>query len=155
MAKGGFVDIATREAQATEIRRAKKAAASAGAGKNKAQKELKFSLAKEDRYIRPVASLETVSEMFPTLSSAKENEPLFVFFAAKPEQVSFNKIEEYLDRVPLVLHERVNLEWIKNTWPSLLNIVSQMKQGDIQQWKREIQNTERIWKTTLFVKRIH
>lgn len=154
MAKGGTVDIGVREAQATEIRRAKKAAKAAGAGKNKAQAELRFSLAKEDRYIRPEASIENVSEMFPILSNEGHNDQsLFSFYAAKPEQVSREKVCEFLDTAPLLCEEAVSMKWIARFWPSVLDTCKLMGIGDVQHWTRDIQNPERLWKTTLYVKR--
>ena len=151
MAKGGFVDIATREAAATAIRRAKKAAKAASTGKSKKQEELRFSLAREDKYVRPEATLNTVSEMFPLISN---KEALFAFYAAKPEQVGREKVCEFLDTAPLLCEEKVDEKWIGRFWPSLLETVKLMQPGDVQHWKRDIQNPERLWKTTLYVKRL-
>ena len=156
MAKGGTVDIGEREAQATEIRRAKKAAKAAGAGKAKAQEVRRFSLAKEDRYIRPEATCETVSEMFP-VCGVRLNAPVFAlwaFYAAKPEQVSREKVCEFLDTEPLLCEESVDPKWIAKNWPSLLDTCKLMTPGDIQHWPRDVQTKERVWKTTLYVKRI-
>lgn len=154
MAKGGTVDIGVREAQATATRRAKKAAKAAGAGKNKSQEEKRFSLSKDDRYIRPEASIETVSEMFPVLDVKQGSKSLFCVYAAKPQQVSKEKVCQFLDTEPLLCHEKVDEEWIKRYWPSVLETVKIMQPGDIQHWEREVQNPERIWKTTLYVKRV-
>lgn len=151
MAKGGFVDIATREAAATATRRAKKAAKAAGAGKNKQQEERRFSLAREDRYVRSEASLATVNDMLPLV---KGDGPRWSFYAAKPEQVSREKCCEFLDTAPLLCEENVDEKWVQRTWPSVLDTCKLMQVGDVQHWKREIQNPERIWKTTLYVKRV-
>lgn len=150
MAKGGTVDIGVREAQATEIRRAKKAAKAAGAGKNKAQAELRFSLAKEDRYIRPEASLENVSEMFPANGGLYSRR--WAFYAAKPEQVSRDKVVQYIDTAPLLCEGNVDEKWISQRWPSLLEVCKLMRFADIQHFERDIQNSERVWRTTLYVK---
>lgn len=151
MAKGGFVDIATREANATALRRAKKAAKAAGAGKSKKQEELRFSLAREDRYVRPEASVVTVSEMLPVIDGKV---PRWSFYAAKPEQVGRDKVCEFLDTAPLLCAENVDESWIARTWPSVFAVCKLMQPGDIQHWSRDIQNPERVWKTTLYVKRV-
>ncbi len=150
MAKGGFVDIATREANATAVRRAKKAAKAAGAGKAKKTEELRFSLAKEDRYIRPEANLVSVSEMFPCNGGLYSRR--WAFYAAKPEQVGRDKVCQFLDTAPLLCEENVDEKWVGRHWPSLLETLKLMRFGDIQHFERDIQNSERVWKTTLYVK---
>ena len=146
MSKGGYID---QEKVAAE-RRERKAAKARSAGKIKAadNEEKRFSL---DRYERPIATLESVSEVLP-LVQAKE--PLFSLYAAKPVQVNRTTVVEYLDAAPLYLAEGVNLTWIKHNWPSLLTLLKLMSPGDMHHERREIQNSERVWNTTLYVKRI-
>ena len=152
MSKGGYID----QDKVTAERRERKAAKARSAGKVKADREEKrFSLAREDRYERPVATLSSVNEVLPMAgNSAKGHEPLFSLFAAKPIQVSKSLVVEYLDAAPLYLVEGVCLTWIKHNWPSLLNVVRLMEPGDMHHERREVQNSERIWNTTLYVKRI-
>ena len=149
MAKGGTVDIGVREAQATEIRRAKKAAKAAGAGKAKTQEVRRFSLAKEDRYIRPEASIETVREMFPCNGGLISRR--WAFYAAKPEQVGREVVKQFIDTEPLLCEENVDEKWIAKNWPSLLDTCRLMRFADIQHWDRDVQTKERVWKTTLYV----
>lgn len=148
MSKGGYID----QDKVTEVRRAAKAAKAKGAGKHKSEEVKRFSLAREDRYVRPEASIENVTEMFPILSNEGNNE-LFSFYAAKPEQVSREKVCEFLDTAPLLCEEAVDMKWIARFWPSVLDTCKLMGIGDVQHWTRDIQNPERIWKTTLYVKR--
>lgn len=150
MAKGGYID----QDKVAEVRRAAKAAKAKGAGKHKSEEVKRFSLAREDRYIRPEANLEGVSEMFPVLSNEGCNDQsLFSFYAAKPEQVSREKVCEFLDTAPLLCEEAVDMKWIARFWPSVSQTCALMSIGDVQHWSREIQTPERIWKTTLYVKR--
>lgn len=148
MSKGGYID----QDKVTAERRAKKAAKARSAGKSKqTQEELRFSLAREDRYVRPVANLETVSDMLPLVTG---DVPRFSFYAPKPEQISRTAIVEYLDTAPLLCAENVDMKWVARYWPSALGVCKSMTPGDIQHWRREVQNTERIWNTTLYVKRV-
>ena len=147
MAKGHYVD----QDKVTAERREKKAKKALGAGKAKSQEEKRFSLSREDRYVRPEASNENVSEMFPTINGKT---PLFAVYAAKPEQVSREKVCEFLDTAPLICQEKVDESWIARYWPSILDTCKLMSPGDVQHWQREVQNPERIWKTTLYVKRL-
>lgn len=150
MSKGGYID----QDKVTAERRERKAAKARGAGKNKSEEVKRFSLAREDRYVRPEASIENVSEMFPILSNEGHNDQsLFSFYAAKPEQVSREKVCEFLDTAPLLCEEAVTMKWIARFWPSVLDTCKLMGIGDVQHWTRDIQNPERIWKTTLYVKR--
>lgn len=150
MSKGGYID----QDKVTAERREKKAKKAASAGKNKQSvEEKRFSLAREDRYVRPVASLENVSEMFPILLS---NVPRWSFYAAKPEQVSRTSSVEFLDTAPLICAENVDEKWVARYWPSVLDVCKLMAPGDIQMFSHcEVQNPERIWNTTLYVKRVN
>lgn len=144
MSKGGYID----QDKVTAERREKKAAKARGAGKNKVEVELRFSL---DRIHRLEASIESVSEMFPLLM---REGVLYAFYAAKPTQVSREKICQFIDTVPLLCEDCVDEKWIARNWPSLLDTVKLMQPGDIQHWERDVQNPERVWKTTLYVKRL-
>lgn len=147
MSKGGYAD----QDKITAERREKKAKKALSAGKSKKEEIKSFSMAREDRYVRPVANLANVSSIFPT---TENKEVTFSFYAAKPQQVGRDRSEQYMDSVPLLLQENVTNEWVVRHWPSLCDVVKLMQVGDIQHFEREIQNTERIWKTTLFVKRV-
>ena len=150
MSKGGYID----QDKVTAERRERKAAKARSAGKVKADREEKrFSLAREDRYERPLATLSSVSEVLP-MADKSAKEPLFSLYAAKPVQVNRTTVVEYLDAAPLYLVEGVNLTWIKHNWPSLLTVLKLMAPGDMHHERREVQNSERVWNTTLYVKRV-